>query len=117
MFANRAALPAVYAREMTPAPAPPSALEAALTGLAVALSRPQPAPVVNITLPPPPAVTIEAPVTVNVPKQEPPTVNVAAPRVTVEAPQVTVNMPEPKPRKMKVLRDDEDRITGSEEVE
>jgi hypothetical protein len=48
-------------------------------------------------------------VTVNVPKQDAPVVNVAAPQVTVQA------KPEPKKR-VKVIRDNDGRMTGVEEV-
>lgn len=80
-----------------------------------------PAPVVNLTnevQTPEVTVNVEAPdVTVNNDVQTP-EVNVAAPEVTV-TPKVTadVKIPKPKPRKTRVIRDDEEKIIGTEEVE
>lgn len=60
---------------------------------------------VTINMPPPPAVTLEAPITVNVPEQKPPQV-----KVDVAPAEVTVNMPEQKPRSRKLEHDKDGNI-------
>ncbi len=71
-------------------------LAAALTKLAEAQAKPPPAPIVNVAAP-------AAPV-----------INVAAPKVEI-TPQIDVKIPEPKRRKVKVLRDDKGEISGTVE--
>ena len=76
--------------------------------------------VVNVPTQPIPDVKVQvepAAVTVNVPKQEAPVVNVAAPQITnqINPTPVTINVPKPEGKKVKVVRNKEGKIIGMEE--